>query len=219
MPILPIDTPIMAKKYVHFKQKNCFFWARFITIFLIEVKTMKSENYFKEYIATIPNFPKPGIMFRDITPTIENAIVFKDCIDSLAEIAKKYDFNKIICADARGFIFGAVLAYELEKDLITARKPGKLPRPGFEFSYTLEYGKNTLLISEGSIKENDRVLVVDDLLATGGSAQAMIELVKMSKAIPVAALFYIELPELKGREYIKKASGIPVHSLVQFEGE
>ena len=180
---------------------------------------MKDENYFKKYIATIPNFPKEGIMFRDITPTIENGVVFKDCIDSLAELANQYDFDKIICADARGFIFGSALAYKLEKGLVVARKPGKLPRPGFEYSYTLEYGKNILLISYNSINENERVLVIDDLLATGGSAAAMMELVKLSKGIPVAAIFYIELPDLKGRDLIKKESDIPIHSLVEFEGE
>ena len=180
---------------------------------------MKDEKYFKQYIATIPNFPKEGIMFRDVLPTLENNIVFKDCIDSLAEIVEKYDFNKIICADARGFLFGSALAYKLNKGLVAARKPGKLPRPGSEASYTLEYGKNSLLISEGSILKNDKVLVVDDLLATGGSAAAMIELVKMSGATPVAAVFYIELPDLNGRETIKKASDIPVHSLVEYEGE
>ena len=180
---------------------------------------MKNQEYYKKHIATVVDFPIKGIMFRDITPTLENGLIFKDCIDDMAEIASKYDFNKIICADARGFLFGAALAYKLGKDLITARKPGKLPRPGLEYSYTLEYGKNTLLISDDSIHENDRCLVVDDLLATGGSAAAMIELVKMAKAIPVAAIFYIELPDLKGKEVIKKASDIPVHSLVEFEGE
>ena len=180
---------------------------------------MKNQEYYKKYIATVVDFPIKGIMFRDITPTLENGLIFKDCIDDMAEIVSKYDFNKIICADARGFLFGAALAYKLGKDLITARKPGKLPRPGLEYSYTLEYGKNTLLISEDSIQENDRCLVVDDLLATGGSAAAMIELVKMAKATPVAAIFYIELPDLHGVKEIKKAMDIPVHSLVQFEGE
>lgn len=180
---------------------------------------MKDEKYFKNHIATIPDFPKEGIMFRDITPTMENGVVFKDCIDSIAEIAEKYDFNKIICADARGFLFGSALAYKLGIGMVVTRKPGKLPRPGLSFSYTLEYGKNILEISEGSIKPGERLLVVDDLLATGGSAAAMIELVKMSKAVPVAAIFYIELPDLKGREEIKKACDIPVHSLVQYEGE
>ena len=180
---------------------------------------MRDEEYFKKFVATIPNFPKEGIMFRDITPTLENAEAFKEAIDSLAFIASQYDFNKIICADARGFLFGSALAYKLNKGLITARKPGKLPRPGLEFSYTLEYGENTLIISEDSLNKNDRVLVLDDLLATGGSAAAMIELVKMAKATPVAAMFYIELPDLNGREVIKKANDIPVHSLVKFEGE
>ena len=103
--------------------------------------------------------------------------------------------------------------------MVVARKPGKLPRPGFEYEYTLEYGKNILLISNGSIAENERIIVIDDLLATGGSAAAMIELVKQSKGIPVAAIFYIELPDLKGRDLLKKASDIPVHSLVEYEGE
>ena len=180
---------------------------------------MKDQNYFKKYVATIPDFPKPGIQFRDISPTLEDKEAFKESIDSLAEICSKYEFDKIICADARGFIFGGAVAYKLNKGMVVARKPGKLPRPGFSYSYTLEYGKNTLLISEGSIKENERVIIIDDLLATGGSASAMIELVKMSKAIPVAALFYIELPNLNGRANMKKVSDIPIYSLVEFEGE
>ena len=180
---------------------------------------MKDENYFKKNIATVPDFPTEGIMFRDITPTLENAEAFKECIDALSEIANQYDFNKIICADARGFIFGSALAYKLNKGLILARKPGKLPRPGLSYSYELEYGQNTLYIPEDSIKENDKVLVIDDLLATGGSALAMIKLIKLAKGRPVAALFYIELPDLHGLEAIKKEVNIPVHSLVKFEGE
>ena len=114
---------------------------------------MKNENYYKKYIATVKDFPIEGIMFRDITPTIQNEVIFKDCIDDLAEIAIKYDFNKIICAEARGFVFGSALSYKLGKSLIMARKPGKLPRPGLEYSYTLEYGKNTLIISEEKPQE------------------------------------------------------------------
>ena len=180
---------------------------------------MKSEQYYKDYIATIPNFPKQGIMFRDITPTVEDPEAFKNVIDDFAEISKKYNFNKIICADARGFLFGSALAYKLNKGLVLARKPGKLPSPGFSFSYDLEYGSNTLVTPKDSIKENDRVLVIDDLLATGGSAGAMIELVKMGGGTPVAAFFYIELPDLNGRANIKKVDDLPIHSLVCFEGE
>lgn len=180
---------------------------------------MKNEKYFKKYIETVADFPKEEIMFRDITPTLENADAFKEAIDALAEIASKYEFSKIICADARGFLFGSALAYKLNKGIVVARKPGKLPRPGFRFSYSLEYGENVLIISQNSIEKGEKVLVVDDLLATGGSAAAMVELVKMAEGIPVAALFYIELPDLDGRDFIKKASDIPVHSLVNFEGE
>ena len=180
---------------------------------------MRDENYFKKFIITIPDFPKKGILFRDITPSIENIEAFTEIINSLADIAKQYEFNKIICADARGFLFGAALGYKLQKDIVMARKPNKLPRPGFTYSYSLEYGESTLQVSEGSINKNDRILVIDDLLATGGSALAMMELLTLAGAQPVAAMFYIELPDLKGAENIQKRFQIPVHSLVKFEGE
>ena len=180
---------------------------------------MFDEAYFKKYIATIPGFPKPGIMFRDVTPTTENPEAFKAAIDGMAEIASKVEFDKIICGEARGFLFGAALGYKMGKGVVCARKPGKLPRPGYSYSYTLEYGQSTLIISEGSIKEGERCLIVDDLIGTGGTAVAMMKLVEMSKAIPVMALFYVGLPDLKGDEVIKKENDIPVHSLVDFEGE
>ena len=180
---------------------------------------MKSENYYKNHIASIVDFPKKGIIFRDVTKTLEDAEAFHNCIDDMAELAKDFDFNKIICADARGFIFGAALAYKLNKALSVARKPNKLPRPGHSYNYTLEYGENTMLISEDSILPGEKCLIVDDLLATGGSALAMVELVKKSQAVPVASIFYIELPDLHGKEVIKKGCDIPVLSLVKFEGE
>ena len=180
---------------------------------------MKEEKYFQKHIDTIPNFPKEGIMFRDITPTIENAEAFRNAIDTMAELIKDLDFNKIICADARGFLFGAALSYKLGKDLVLSRKPGKLPRPQFSYSYTLEYGNNSLEISDGSIQEGDRVLAVDDLLATGGSALAMMKLVEMAKGTNVGAIFYIELIDLKGEDAIKKEFDIPVISLVKYKGE
>ena len=180
---------------------------------------MKDEKYYKSHIASVLDFPKKGINFRDITTTLENAEVFHNCIDDIAELVKDFVFNKIVCADARGFIFGSALAYKLNKALVVARKPNKLPRPGHSHSYTLEYGENTMLISQDSIKKGDRCLIVDDLLATGGSALAMVELVKKSEGTPVAGVFYIELPDLNGREVIKKGTDIPVLSLVKFEGE
>ena len=180
---------------------------------------MKNEEYYKNHIATIEDFPKKGIMFRDVTKTLEDAEAFHNCIDDMVELASQYDFSKIICADARGFIFGSPIAYKMNKALVVSRKPNKLPRPGHSYAYSLEYGENMMIIPKDSIKEGDRCLIIDDLLATGGSALAMKELVKMSKGIPVAAIFYIELPDLKGREALKKGFDIPIHSLVKYEGE
>ena len=180
---------------------------------------MKDEKYYKSHIASVLDFPKKGINFRDITTTLEDAEAFHSCIDDMAELVKDFVFDKIVCADARGFLFGSALAYKLNKAVVVARKPNKLPRPGHSHSYSLEYGENTMLISENSIKKGDKCLVVDDLLATGGSAVAMIELIKQSEGTPVASIFYIELTDLKGRETIKKGTDIPVLSLVKFEGE
>ena len=180
---------------------------------------MKDENYFKNYIATIPDFPKKGIQFRDITPTLEDPDAFSAVIDAMTDIATQYTFDKVICADARGFLFGSVLAYRLHKGVVLARKPGKLPRPEHEYSYTLEYGTNTMATSINCIKPGERVLIVDDLLATGGSAIAMAELVKMSGGIPVAGVFYVELPDLHGREHFEKTVTGGCHCIISFEGE
>ena len=141
---------------------------------------MRNEEYFKKFIATIPNWPKEGIMFRDITPTLENGDAFCAVIDAMAEMVSKYDFNKIICADARGFLFGSALGYKLHKGVVPARKPGKLPRPGLRFSYSLEYGENILEISLDSFEKGDKVLIVDDLLATGGTTETIIKLVDIT---------------------------------------
>lgn len=179
---------------------------------------MKDSNYYEKYIAHVPDFPQKGIIFRDITPTLENAEAFKNLINDLCELASKYTFNKIVCADARGFLVGAPMAYKLNKSLVVARKPGKLPRPGTKHDYALEYGMNTLMVSKGSFSKGDKVLVIDDLLATGGSACAMIEIVKKDGATPVAGLFYIELPDLKGREFLENKYNIPIESIAQFPG-
>ena len=180
------------------------------------------KKYFKIVKDSNPSLRLKSEEIKEITPELISFV--NDMHDYLVasqneEISKKYNFNKIICADARGFLFGSALAYKLNKGLVLARKPGKLPSPGFSYSYDLEYGSNTLVTPKDSIKENDRVLVIDDLLATGGSAGAMIELVKMGGGTPVAALFYIELPDLNGRANIKKVDDLPIHSLVCFEGE
>lgn len=180
---------------------------------------MKDKKYYEQYIANVPGFPKEGIVFRDITPTLENPETFHNLINDLCELANKYSFNKIVCADARGFLLGAPLAYALKKSLVVARKPGKLPRPGTQHDYALEYGTNTLMVSKGSIKSGDKVLVIDDLLATGGSACAMIEIVKKDGGTPVAGLFYIELLGFEAAKMLENKYHISIETIAKFEGK
>ena len=173
-------------------------------------------EYFDSIIADVPDFPKPGIIFKDVTPVLHDKDAFKKAIDAFIEMAKDFKFEKVLAADARGFLIGAPVAYALNKGLVVARKPGKLPRPGKQCSYDLEYGTNTMIISEGAINPGERILVIDDLLATGGSAYAMCNLVKQSEATPVACLFLVELCLLKGKENIKEKEGVESYSLVKY---
>ena len=170
----------------------------------------------EKHIKDVPGFPKPGIIFKDIVPVFEDPeylqMVFDVMVDELKE--NNIEFDKIVCPEARGFLFGPTLGLMTKKGIVMARKPGKLPRPGNCVSYNLEYGTATLVISEDSIKPGDRVLVVDDLLATGGSAKALCELVERSGASVAGVMFYIELTPLKGRELLKK---YPVISIVPVE--
>ena len=177
---------------------------------------MSEQFPFEQYIADVPDFPIPGILFKDITPTLEDPIAFKAVIDEMASKFNPDSFDKIIAADARGFLFGAPLAYKLGKGLVVARKPGKLPRPGHSYSYSLEYGKNTMVIPEGSIKEGERVLLVDDLLATGGSAIAMVKLVESLGGEVVGVVVLMELAGLEGRKHLE---GYDVESLICSEGK
>lgn len=169
-----------------------------------------------QYIKDVPGFPKPGIIFKDITPVFENpeylAKVFDVMVDELKNSGIQFD--KIVCPEARGFLFGPTLGILTKKGVVIARKPGKLPRPGNCVSYNLEYGTATLIVSQDSIQPGDRVLVVDDLLATGGSAKALCELVERSGAIVAGVMFYIELTPLNGRKLLEK---YPVLSIVPVE--
>ena len=169
-----------------------------------------------QYIKDVPGFPKPGIIFKDVTPVFENPEylrkVFEVMVDELKE--NKIEFNKIVCPEARGFLFGPTLGLMTNKGVVLARKPGKLPRPGYCVSYNLEYGTATLVVSEDSIQPGDKILVVDDLLATGGSAKALCELVERSGATVAAVMFYIELTPLQGRKVLEK---YPVLSIVPVE--
>ena len=169
-----------------------------------------------QYIKDVPGFPKPGIIFKDITPVFENPEYLKKVFDVMVDELKenKIDFNKIVCPEARGFLFGPTLGLMTNTGVVMARKPGKLPRPGNCVSYNLEYGTATLVVSEDSIQSGDKVLVVDDLLATGGSAKALCELVERSGASVAAVMFYIELTPLKGRKLLEK---YPVLAIVPVE--
>ena len=169
----------------------------------------------KDYIVDVNDFPKKGIVFKDITPVFENNKAFQKAIDEMASLVEEDDFDKIICADARGFLVGSALAYKLNKGLILARKPGKLPRPGYESHYELEYGSNSLVISVDSIKKGDRLLLTDDLLATGGSAQCMYDLAKGAGGEIVSAVFLVILESLEGETKLKNL-GIKVDAPIRY---
>ena len=168
-------------------------------------------------IASVPDFPKDGILFRDITTLLEDGNAFKESIDLLYEIYKDSGADCIVAADARGFIFGSVLAYKLGIGLVLVRKKGKLPRKTRAVDYNLEYGYSTLEICEDAIKEGQKVILIDDLLATGGTAKAMVELVNEAKAKIISFAFIIELFDLGGKKVLNDL-GVDVLSLVKFPG-
>lgn len=167
----------------------------------------------KECIRTIPDFPKPGILFYDITTVLQNAEAFRSAIEALSEQAAPLKPDMIVAAEARGFLFAAPLAIKLNCGLAPVRKPGKLPWKTISYTYDLEYGSDTLTMHEDAIPSGARVLVVDDLLATGGTAEACAEMVKQMGGNVVGYAFIIELEELPGRE--KLGAEVPVLSLLR----
>lgn len=167
----------------------------------------------KKYIYDIPNFPKEGILFRDITPLLNNGEAYKYAVNQIVEYAKKVKATKILAPEARGFLFGTCVAYELGIPFVPVRKPGKLPREIISEKYDLEYGTNEISIHKDAINPGEKILVVDDLLATGGTVNAVTKLVERSGAEVVGLAFAIELEALKGRELLKKYD---VMSLLQY---
>ncbi|NLK85564.1 MAG: adenine phosphoribosyltransferase [Aeromonadales bacterium] len=172
----------------------------------------------KESIAYVQDFPIKGILFRDITTLLEDKDSLKETIDLLVDAYKDKNIDYVVAADARGFLFGTALAYFLGCGVVLVRKPGKLPRKTISQSYDLEYGKNVLEISVDSIKKGDNVLLIDDLLATGGTAGAMIQLVRKLEANIVSFAFVIELFDLGGSKYLKDNFDVDTFSLVKFPG-
>jgi adenine phosphoribosyltransferase len=157
----------------------------------------------KDYIASIEDFPQKGILFRDITPLMLNGEAYKLACDQMVEFAKKQGATLIVGPEARGFIFGCPVAYSLGVGFAPVRKPGKLPRETVTVKYDLEYGSNELSLHADSIKPGDKVLIVDDLLATGGTVDATIQLVERLGGTVVGLSFFIELEALEGRTKLR----------------
>jgi adenine phosphoribosyltransferase len=167
----------------------------------------------KDHIRDIPNFPQEGIIFKDISTLLKNKDAFAHSIDELAREFANKGIEYVVGVEARGFIFGSALAYKLGVGFIPVRKKGKLPYKTKSVTYQLEYGSDTLEIHEDAIPANAKVLVMDDLLATGGTVKAVIDLLKEQQANIVAVAFIVELKFLKGKEKLKD---LPIFSLIQY---
>lgn len=167
----------------------------------------------KDYIADIPDFPSEGILFRDITPLLNDKDAYKYTVDKLAEYAKSKGVELVVGPESRGFIAGCPVAYALNVGFAPVRKPGKLPRATVSCKYTLEYGENEIFMHADAVKKGQKVLIVDDLLATGGTAQATCKVVEQMGGEVVGIAFLIELEALKGRELL---SGYDVFSLIKY---
>ena len=171
----------------------------------------------KKYIRSIPDYPKKGILFRDITTLIKDAKAFKFTNDKIIEIAKKMDFDKVAAIESRGFVFASTVSYQLEKPFILFRKKNKLPAEVHSIDFELEYGTATIEVHKDSINEKDTVLIIDDLIATGGTAEAAAKLVEISKGKVAAFIFVINLFDLGGSdELIRK--NYNVEDLIKFPG-
>ena len=170
----------------------------------------------KDTIRSISDWPIKGVIFRDLTTLMQNPQAFKESCDILYDRYKNMDIDKIVGIDARGFVFGAVLAYKLGIGFVPVRKKGKLPWKTSQETYSLEYGEDTLEIHDDAVEKGEKVVIVDDLIATGGTVGATVKLVKKLGARIIECAFIVELPELKGRDQIQDCK---VFSITQFEGE
>ena len=170
----------------------------------------------EDYVRSIPDFPEPGIIFRDVTSVLQDPDGLKLAIDSMLKLLEGLDFDVIVGTESRGFIFGAPLAYQLHKPFVLVRKKGKLPCETIEKSYDLEYGSATIEMHRDSILPGQKVVVVDDLIATGGTIEAAIHLVEKLGGEVVKVIFLIELAGLKGRERLK---GYDVDAVITYDGK
>jgi adenine phosphoribosyltransferase len=174
---------------------------------------MAAKIELKDHIRSIPDFPKPGILFRDITTLLKDKKAFKYATDALVKRYKGKKIDAVVAVEARGFILGGAIAHKLGAGFVPVRKKGKLPYRTNSVTYALEYGTDTLEIHHDALKEGDKVLIVDDLLATGGTIKAVTELVSQLKAKIVGVVFLIELTELRGKDKLKD---YPIFSLIKY---
>jgi len=171
----------------------------------------------KKHIRSIPDYPKKGILFRDITTLIKDAAAFKYTNDKIIELSKKIDFDKVSAIESRGFIFAATVSYILKKPFILLRKKNKLPAETHSVDFKLEYGDATIEVHKDSIEKNDKVLVIDDLIATGGTAEAAAKLIEISGGKVAGFIFVINLFDLPGSKLLKD-KGYKTQSLIEFPG-
>jgi|TARA_B110000858_G_scaffold177175_1_gene211951 adenine phosphoribosyltransferase len=171
----------------------------------------------KKHIRSIENYPKKGILFRDITTLIKNPEAFKYTNDKIIEISKKIEFDKVSAIESRGFIFAATVSYALNKPFILLRKKNKLPAETHSVDFKLEYGEATIEVHKDSISKNEKILVIDDLIATGGTAEAAAKLIEISGGTVAAFIFVINLFDLPGNNLLKN-KGYKTESLIEFPG-
>ena len=171
----------------------------------------------RKYIRSIQDYPKKGILFRDITTLIKNAEAFKYTNDKIIEISKKIDFDKVAAIESRGFVFASTVSYLMEKPFILLRKKDKLPAETHSIDFELEYGKATIEVHKDSINKGEKVLIIDDLIATGGTAEAAAKLVELSGGKVAGFIFVINLFDLPGEKLLKK-KGYLIKSLIEFPG-
>ena len=171
----------------------------------------------KKYIRSIPDYPKKGILFRDITTLIKNAEAFKYTNDKIIELSKKIQFDKVAAIESRGFVFASTVSYQLSKPFVLLRKKNKLPAETHSVDFELEYGKATIEVHKDSISENEKILIIDDLIATGGTAEAAAKLVEISGGKVAGFNFVINLYDLPGNKLLNKKR-YKTHSLIEFPG-
>ena len=171
----------------------------------------------KDYIRSIPDYPKKGILFRDITTLIKDEKAFSNCIDQIVLRSKNFNFDKIAAIESRGFVFASAVSYLVKKPFIMLRKKNKLPAEKFSVEFELEYGKATIEIHKDSIRKNEKVLIIDDLIATGGTAEAAAKLIEVSEGNVAGFIFVINLFDLGGCDKLIK-SGYKIQNLIEFPG-